>query len=137
MKKSMANPFPKVLVLLGVFILFEPLLAANESALVDRVIETGMTRGVCGVLGDSEGKLALELAGKTDLLIHVWESNASAAETVRASLAARGGLLGKRVIIEKGSLARLPYTDNLVDLILAAELMMEPITSAGSVAHSS
>ncbi|MHC4675941.1 MAG: outer membrane protein assembly factor BamB family protein, partial [Planctomycetota bacterium] len=126
MRKSIADPIQKALVLLGVLVICAPLLAADEAALVDRVIESGITRGLCCVLGDRNGNLTLELAGKTDLLIHVWEPDASAVETVRASLDARG-LIGKRVIIEKGSLAELPYADNLVDLILAAELTDETL----------
>jgi outer membrane protein assembly factor BamB/SAM-dependent methyltransferase len=81
----------------------------------------GITQGVCSVLGCQDGKLALELARRSDFLLHVWEPSVAAVAAARQLLDSEG-LYGERALVEKGSFKRLPYADNTVDLILAAHL---------------
>jgi outer membrane protein assembly factor BamB len=94
--------------------------AGDESALAAHLTKlAGTSRGVCSVLGCEDGKVALALARQTEFLVHVWEPRASAVAAAR-ELAGGEGLLGERIIVEKGAFQQLPYADSTVDLVIAA-----------------
>jgi len=95
--------------------------ATSEAAVVDWVVQSGLMRGVCSVVGCGDGQLVLELARRTELLVHVWDPDTSAVTALR-ELMQKEGLLGNRVVVEKGSLPQLPYVDNLLDLVIATDL---------------
>ncbi len=88
------------------------------------VTDSGVRRGVCAVLGCSDGKFALQLARASDLLVHVQEPDAAAVDAAR-ELLSEAGVYGKRVIVEKGPLGRLPYADNVVDVVISVSLSDE------------
>jgi len=85
------------------------------------VEKAGVRKGLCAVLGGDDGTLAAEIAQASEWLVHVWEPDGAAVKAAQEALA-EAGLYGTRVLVEKGPLDRLPYADNLIDVVLCAEL---------------
>jgi len=108
-----------------------PLYAAAAESILER---TGVRKGYCLVLGCGTGRLAYELARRTDLKIVGIEPDARKVETARRMLDA-AGLYGSRVAVEQGSLAELPYSDYFANLIVSDELLVsgKPDGSAGEM----
>ena len=76
-------------------------------------------RGIGVVVGAEDTELITGLARESQLLIHVLDPDPSkVAECRKAVLAA--GLYGSRVIVERGSLEKLPHADNLCDFLIAS-----------------
>ena len=89
-----------------------------------RVAETllaraGIQRGVCALLG-AEGDMALALAESSELLVHVREPLPEKVADLRERADAAGFGID-RVAVEQGRLDRLPYADNMVDVVLATQ----------------
>ena len=82
--------------------------------------------GICSLPRCGNGELAVEIAASSKLLVHGLDTRPEmlAAAGRRADDA---GLLGARVVIEKGSAARLPYADSFVDLIVLADLAADDL----------
>jgi len=94
-----------------------------EAAAESIVRETGIRKGCCLVLGAGEGRLAFELAKRTDLMIIGIEPDAKKVEKARKRLDA-AGLYGSRVTIDQGSLSALPYPDYFANLIVSDEVLV-------------
>ncbi len=97
----------------------------------ERILEQSNGKGgYCLVLGSAEGRLAVELAKRTDLKIVGVESDPmKVAQSRRAFNAA--GLYGRIVIHQHDPLGELPYTDYLFNLVVCDS--QEPdATFAGS-----
>ena len=96
--------------------------AASESgALADRLIErAGMRRGILAVLG-SDGNLAVDLARSSEMLVHVREPNAGAVAELRKQ-ADEAGFGIDRLAVEQGPIDKLPYADNVIDVVIADEV---------------
>ncbi|MHC4228030.1 MAG: outer membrane protein assembly factor BamB family protein [Planctomycetota bacterium] len=92
---------------------------ANERA--DSVLkEIGATRGICVLPGDTDCDLAIELAGKSDLLFYVQLQRAR--DVARACRAAdEAGLFGTRIFIGKGSPANLHLAGNIADAVVVVD----------------
>lgn len=80
-----------------------------------------MPRGVCSILGCRDGRLAEAMASADEFVVHAIDPSAENVAAGRA-YANRKGLYGKRIVIERGSLRRLPYADNSIDLVVAPYL---------------
>ena len=80
--------------------------------------QAGVNRGVAAVVG-ADHELVLELARASELLVYVREANVEAADRLRQSAAAAGFGID-RIVVEHGSTERLPFADNMVDLVVAA-----------------
>ena len=94
----------------------------EEAAIAAHVIElAGINRGVCSVLGGDNGKLALELARPGGFIVNLLDPQNSMVKSVK-KLANEQGLYGKSLTADKGSLKKLPYADNTVDLIVTAHV---------------
>ena len=107
--------------------------AADVSELVGHLLEmSDTTQGICSVVGCADGSLPVELGRPEGLLVHVWEPDAAVVPTAR-KLADEEGLHGTRVVVEKGRLDRLPYADNMVDLLIAAHLTQETLATLSPV----
>jgi outer membrane protein assembly factor BamB len=78
----------------------------------------GISRGICIVLGDTDGNLVSRLAGDTDLSIYVQLAQADQVTQVRQRMD-DAGLLGRRVWVDQGDLSRLHLADNLADRLIA------------------
>jgi len=92
-----------------------PVYAATAESIVR---DTGVTKGYCLVLGCGTGRLAFELAKRTDLDIIGIEEDAGKVERAREALDG-AGLYGSRVIVDHGSLSDLPYADYFANLIVS------------------
>lgn len=84
--------------------------AQDVKPLLDRI---GTTKGLCVVLGD-DGKLAVELARKSELLLYVQSPDVVA---VRKT-ADEASLLGVRVFVQQGPWDKLHLADNLADAVV-------------------
>ncbi|MCL5281894.1 MAG: PQQ-binding-like beta-propeller repeat protein, partial [Planctomycetes bacterium] len=87
------------------------------------VMESGVTKGYCLVLGAEQGRLALELAKRTSLQIIGIEPDAAKVQAARKALDA-AGLYGARVVIDQGDPSALPYSDYFANLIVSDSLML-------------
>ncbi len=82
--------------------------------------KSGIRKGYCLVLGSARGRLAYELAKRTELTIVCVEPDAKNAAESRKALDA-AGLYG-RVVVHHGRLDKLPYTDYLFNLVVHGAL---------------
>lgn len=107
-----ANPYPQ-----------DELTAVYEAAAEAIVMETGVTKGYCLVVGAERGRLAWELARRTDLTIIGVEPNPEKVAAARLALDA-AGLYGQRVTIDEGNLSNLPYSNYFANLIVSDSLLL-------------
>ena len=89
--------------------------AETPAQILERI---GVTRGLCVVLGDQTGNLAVELARSSELMVY---SQVGRDEDVAAARRAAdaAGLLGRRLYVEKGDLGHIHLADNLADAVVA------------------
>jgi len=85
----------------------------------DRILEQiGVKRGICVVLGDAKGALAVELARDSELLIYVQSPRDKYVEDIRKA-ADDAGLYGARIFADKGPFKKLNLADNVADAVVA------------------
>jgi outer membrane protein assembly factor BamB len=101
--------------------------AAPESNSIDKAVlasklveRAGIRRGICAVLG-RDGNLAVELAQAAELLVHVREPSASQVAELRKQ-ADEAGFDIDRLSIEQGQLDKLPYAENVVDIVISSNV---------------
>ncbi len=101
-------------------------------AAAERIVRTsGITRGYCLVLGCGTGRLALELARRTELQICGIEPDPEKAQAARRALES-AGLYGARVLIEQGDLTQVPFSDYFANLIVSEEALLSGQMPAGA-----
>lgn len=83
----------------------------------------GVRKGYCLVLGAEKGRLAYELAKRTDLHIIGVEPDAAKVQAARKALDA-AGLYGQRVVIDHADLSGLPYSNYFANLIVSDSLLI-------------
>jgi outer membrane protein assembly factor BamB len=118
MKRTLSSVlFAGCLALLIVLIETNPPAVAQGPGLdaAATVAKIGTSRGLCVVLGDSQG--ALELARASELLVYFQSPDAKQVETLRRS-ADEAGLLGKRLFVQQGPWTRIHLADNLADAVI-------------------
>ena len=79
--------------------------------------QTGIEKGYCLVLDCGRGRLAYELARRSDLKIVCVEADAGEVATARKAID-KAGLYG-RVVVYHGDSVSLPYTDYFANLIVS------------------
>jgi len=104
------SPYPK-----------DKLTLLYESAAEAIVRETGIKKGYCLVLGCSTGRLAYELAKRTELKIVGIEDDPEKVLEAKKRLD-EAGLYGSRVVVEQWKLSSLP--DYFANLIVSDEMMI-------------
>lgn len=77
-------------------------------------------RGICVILGDRDVALATKLARVSELLIYVQMPDGRDVEAARRSLSS-GGLLNKRVYLERGENSHVHLASNLADLAIVLD----------------
>ncbi len=87
------------------------------------VMESGVTKGYCLVLGAEQGRLAFELAKATELHIIGVEPDLSKVQTARAALHATG-IYGSRVVIDQCDPSALPYSNYCANLIVSDRVLL-------------
>ena len=98
--------------------------AGPYKAAAERIIrDTGITKGYCLVYGFGEGRLAYELAKRSELVVvGVSEDNAAVAKARK--LLARAKLYGPRITVRHvESPAKLPFTDGFANLIVSEDIL--------------
>jgi len=109
-----ANPYPE-----------DELTAVYEAAAESILVETGVKRGYCLVVGAERGRLAWELARRTELTIIGVEPDPEKVRAARHALDA-AGLYGERVTIDQsaGAESMLPYSNYFANLIVSDTLLV-------------
>ena len=107
-----ANPYPK-----------DELTQVYEAAAEAILMESGVTKGYCLVVGAERGRLAYELARRTNLTIIGIEPDPQKVQAARLALDA-AGLYGQRVTIDQGDLSALPYSNYFANLIVSDSLIL-------------
>ncbi|HUT95597.1 MAG TPA: PQQ-binding-like beta-propeller repeat protein [Thermoguttaceae bacterium] len=82
----------------------------------------GVTKGYCLVLGAGTGRLAHEIAKRSELRVVCLEPDAEKVATARRLLR-DAGLYGSRVVIHHGGLDKLPYQKRFANLIVSDETL--------------
>ena len=117
-------------VLLVLLASLRPCFARDESpqALLEQI---GLSKGICVLLGDEDGTLAIKLAQESDLVFHLQHSDDAQASAVREAAYA-AGFLGSRIFVEKGPVETIHLADNLADAVVLACLpgMTEDLAQA-------
>jgi len=90
--------------------------AAKQSRSI--IEDIGVTKGICVVLGDTDGELSVKLARDSELLIYVQSPRAKEVEAVRKA-ADDAGLYGTRIFADKGPFKKLSLADNVADAVVA------------------
>jgi outer membrane protein assembly factor BamB len=88
--------------------------AESAKAVLDQEFPTG---GVVVLLGSEMGKTAASLADGTKYVIHVLEPNADSVTAARRDLASEG--LYGQITVAHFNGSRLPYADNMINLLVA------------------
>jgi outer membrane protein assembly factor BamB len=95
--------------------------AAEETQLAARLLgEIGENAGFCVHLGFRDSKLTVALSQDGAFLVHGLSRRRETISGVRESIRASG--LAGAVTVEHSQLKRLPYSENLVDLLVAEDL---------------
>ncbi len=110
--RQAANPYPQ-----------DELTGVYEAAAEAIVMESGVTKGYCLVVGAEYGRLAWELARRTDFTIIGIEPDPEKVAAARLALDA-AGLYGQRVTINQGNLSNLPYSNYFANLIVSDSLLL-------------
>ncbi|HUS46598.1 MAG TPA: PQQ-binding-like beta-propeller repeat protein [Phycisphaerae bacterium] len=99
-------------------------LSAASAAAAEQILSaTGVTDGVCLVLGSGEGRLAYELARRSRLRVIGVDSDAAAVAAARRALLPTGAY-GVRVAIHHvASLDELPFVGDFANLIVSDRLL--------------
>lgn len=84
---------------------------------------TGIDRGYCLMLGCETGRLAAELAERTQLRIYAVESDLEKVLAARQMLA-DAGLYGARVMVEHADLSDIPYSDYFANLVVSERVLL-------------
>ncbi len=80
--------------------------------------QTGVTKGFCLVLGSERGRLAYELAKRSELIVFGVDSDAKKVEAARAALI-NTGLYGPRITFDHLDLSVIPYGSYFANLIVS------------------
>jgi hypothetical protein len=92
---------------------------ADYAAAAERILEiTGIRKGYCLDYDCGQGRLALELARRSDLRIVGVSPDGSAVRAGREALK-EAGVYGARVTLHERALSQLPYASNTFNLIVS------------------
>ncbi|MEO6742000.1 MAG: PQQ-binding-like beta-propeller repeat protein, partial [Chthoniobacteraceae bacterium] len=85
--------------------------------------QTGIKRGFCLVVGSENGRLAYEIAKRSDLVIFGLDSDAHKVAAAREALA-KSGLYGARVTFDHLDLNVVPYSSYFANLIVSDTVLL-------------
>ena len=101
----------------------DQLTAVYQRAAEEILEHTGVTKGFCLVVGGERGRLAYELAKRSELKIYAVEPDKKKVEEAREALAA-AGLYGNRVTVHQADMAAIPYSNYFANLIVSDSLLL-------------
>lgn len=91
-------------------------------ALARHVLDmAGISKGLCSIIGCGDGAMARAVADSSEFIVHVIDPCGYAIADLEDA-ADKDGVYGWRLVAEAAALSRLPYADNLVDVLAAVEL---------------
>jgi hypothetical protein len=94
---------------------------ADTKALAEKLIDLAdIDRGLCAVLG-CDRDLPVQIVQSTNLYLHVREPENNAVITLQR-LAEEAGLGINRLVAERGNLDKLPFADNMIDVVIATRI---------------
>ena len=93
-----------------------------QAAAEEILRRSGVKRGFCLVLGGRQGRLACELAKRSQLKIYTVDEDPQQVDAARRALSA-AGLYGTRVTAHCFPAAEIPYSDYFADLIVCDSLL--------------
>jgi len=97
---------------------------ATYAAAAEAILkQTAVRRGFCLVLGNEQGRLALELARRSDLVIYAVEPDERKVQASRAALL-KTGLYGSRITVDRLDLSMIPYASYFANLIVSDSLLL-------------
>jgi outer membrane protein assembly factor BamB len=106
------NPFPK------------DELTDRYAQAADEILELlGSRRGFCLIVGNEQGRLAYELARRSELQIYAIESDAAKVNIARVALQ-RTGLYGNRIVVHHADPAKIPYSNYFANLIVSDSFVL-------------
>jgi outer membrane protein assembly factor BamB len=85
--------------------------------------ESGITKGFCLVLGNEQGRLAYELAKRSELVIFGVDADAKKVAAARAALA-KTNLYGPRVTFDHLDLSVIPYASYFANLVVSDSVLV-------------
>ncbi|MFH0820144.1 MAG: hypothetical protein V1908_00005 [Candidatus Peregrinibacteria bacterium] len=92
-----------------------------ENTLAKKLVETsGIKAGLCVHLGVTDGKLTAELGKAGKFIVHGLSSDQETTDKARVCIQEQK--LYGQVSVERGDFSRLPYADNLVNLLVLDDL---------------
>lgn len=106
------HPFPQ-----------DQLSAMYASAAESILQQTGVKRGFCLVIGNEQGRLAFELAKRSELIIHAVDEDAAKVRAAREALL-RTGLYGPRITVDHLDLSVIPYASYFANLIVSDSVLL-------------
>jgi len=80
----------------------------------------GVSRGICVVIGDDQGELAIGLARGSDLTVFLQVASPRRAQAACRAVDA-AGLYGTRVFVCQSDLGRIALADNIADAVVAGD----------------
>jgi len=93
----------------------------DTKALAEKIIElVDIDRGLCAVLG-CDSDLPVQIVQSTNLYVHVREPENNAVISLQR-LAEEAGLGIDRLLAERGRLDKLPFADNMIDVVIATRI---------------
>ncbi|MCA9267129.1 MAG: hypothetical protein KDA41_01595, partial [Planctomycetales bacterium] len=108
------------------------------AAAAERILKSSdVTRGFCLVVGGEQGRLAWELASRSDLNIYCAEPDAAKVAAARKTLA-QAGLYGHRITFVQCPLNALPFSNYFANLIVSDTLVATgklPVDPAAVARH--
>ncbi len=93
--------------------------AAAESILK----QTGIKRGFCLVVGSEQGRLAYELAKRSELMIYGVETDEQKVKSARETLS-KTGFYGSRITVDHLDLSVIPYASYFANLIVSDSVLL-------------
>ncbi len=110
--KVVADPFPP------------DALSGQYAAAAEKILQlTGIKSGFCLVVGSEQGRLAYELAKRSELVIYGVEADEGKVQSSRAALL-KTGLYGSRVTVDRLDLAVIPYASYFANLIVSDRVLL-------------
>ena len=97
--------------------------AQNNSPATSLGAAAGITGGLCVMVGCDDSQSAVELAGTGRYLVHILDWDKSAIDEIRAKLQKMGfyGLASAELL---GTDGKLPYTENLVNVVFLGDKVL-------------
>lgn len=112
--------------------------SAFHAAAADEILKrAGVKSGFCLVIGSEQGRLALELARRSDLRVVAVEDDETQVNEARKALAA-AGYYGHRVTVHHQDLDDLPYSNYFANLVVSDTLLTKgelPVANPANVAR--